>query len=200
MDSSKKIWNDDAIEAEIRSIVKGLGINRMPSVSEIKRYSNDHRLINAIAKYGGFRYWSSKIGLNMKSCDSLHGWIYEDMVQLKLESLGYFVERMRTRFPYDMLVNSFIKVDVKGSKKYIGVNGNFYTFNLEKPSATCDLFILCLIGSKDQIEKILIIPASVVQHNTQISIGEISSKYMKYVDRFDILDRYFEFFNSTIDY
>lgn len=189
-------WNDELIESSLRKIVNGLGINRMPSASEIREYTSDHRIVCAIGKNGGFRYWADKLNLNMKSCDSLNGWLYEDMIQLDLESRGYSVERMKTRYPYDMLVNDSIKVDVKGSKKYMGKAGNFYSFNLEKNCATCDIFILCLVGSRDDVEKILIVPASAVQHNTQISIGEITSKYMKYVDRFDILDKYSEFFNG----
>lgn len=196
MDLKKNIWNYNTIESELRSMIAAMNINRMPSASEMKSFSGNHCLLDAIAKHGGFRYWSEKINMNMKSSDSLHGWIYEDMVQSDLESRGYTIERMKTRYPYDLLVNGSVKVDVKGSKKYMGVTGNFYSFNLEKNCATCDIFILCLIGSKDDIEKILIIPAASVQHNTQISVGEITSKYMKYVDRFDILDKYSEFFNG----
>ena len=191
-----RIWDDESIETELRNMILEMGINRMPSASEMKSFSDDNRLLNAINKNGGFRYWSKKIDMNMKSSDSLHGWIYEDMVQSILETRGYNVERMTTRYPYDMLINSSVKIDVKGSKKYMGSTGNFYSFNLEKNCATCDIFILCLIGSKDDIDKIFIIPSSIVQHNTQISIGEITSKYMRYVDRFDILDRYSTFFNG----
>jgi len=153
-------------------------------------------LSNAVTKYGGFRHWADRLNLNIKSSDSLHGWAYEDYIESHLVSMGYSVERMKTLYPYDMLINNSVKVDVKGSKKYMGTAGNFYSFNLEKSCATCDIFILCLIGSMDDVEKILIVPAAAVQHNTQISIGEITSKYMKYVDRFDILDKYSEFFNE----
>lgn len=196
MGQTEKMWNEDKLQGELRALIDEMGINRMPSASEIKKKTGRDRLINAIDRNGGFRYWSNKLGLNMKSSDTLHGWIYEDMVQEKLESMGYTVERMRTRYPYDMIVNSFVKVDVKGSKKYIGKKGNFYSFNTEKPCATCDVYILCLIGVKDEITKILIVPARDVQRNTQISIGEINSKYMKYVDRFDLLDKYCEFFTN----
>lgn len=194
-----KLWNDELIESELRSVVSAMGINRMPSMGEMSKFTGNYKLSNAISRYGGFHHWADKLNLNLKSSDSLHGWAYEDFVQSHLESLGYFVERMKTLYPYDMLVNDTVKVDVKGSKKHMGKagnSGNFYSFNLAKNSATCDIFILCLIGAKDDIEKILVIPAASVQHNTQISVGEITSKYMKYVDRFDILDKYSEFFNG----
>lgn len=80
---------------------------------------------------------------------------------------------------------------------YRGKGGNFYSFNLEKPFCTCDIYILRLI-SEEGIEKdTLVIPSSHVSTNTQISVGETKSKYQKYSKRWDYVEMYFEFMDSV---
>lgn len=186
------------IKKSILDVIARTGLNRMPSASEIVKATGNYALTNEIARSGGFRSWAELLGLNMKSSDSLNGWKYEEFMFDLLKNRGFDVKRMTTKYPYDLLVNSSVKVDVKGSKKYLGKNGNFYSFNLEKPSATCDIFTLCIVGAHDDVERVLVVPAAQVQFNTQLGVGEHCSKYDQYSNRFDIIERYCEFISGMI--
>ena len=191
-----KIWNDSRIEEELRIVISGIGIDRMPSNSEIISFAGDFRLSNAISKYGGFRYWAEKIGVAMKDTDTLFGWMFEDVAKDILEKQGFYAENTPCKFPYDLLVNKSVKINVKASRKYIGDAGNFYTFNLERKFPACDIYFLCCVNSNRCIDRFYIVPSARVPHNCQISIGENSSKYDKYINRLDVVKRYSDFFDS----
>lgn len=66
-----------------------------------------------------------------------------------LISRRFSVRRMAQNFPYDLLVDDCVKIDVKASNLYRGPNGDFYTFNLEKPYATCGIYILFALPEVD---------------------------------------------------
>ena len=83
---------------------------------------------------------------------------------------------MSQNFPYDLLVNDCLKVDVKSSHLYEGKEGNFYTYRTGKKFATCDVYILVALDANDEIARTYILPSSIVMNNIQISIGEHSSK------------------------
>lgn len=191
-----KIWHDSKIEDELKSVLSGIGIDRMPSNSEIVNFTGDFRLSNAISKYGGFRYWAEKIGVLMKETDTLFGWMFEGVVKDMLEKQGFYVENTPCKFPYDLLVNKSVKINVKASRKYIGDAGNFYTFNLERKFPACDIYFLCCVNSDKSIDRFYVIPSARVPHNCQISIGEVNSKYDRYTGRIDIIKKYSEFFDS----
>lgn len=191
-----KLWSDDKIEHDLKSVIDRVGMDRMPSAKEIFAIIGDYRLTNAIARNGGFNHWASKIGLPMKETDTLFGWMFEDVAKDMLEKQGFYVENTPYKFPYDLLVNKSVKVNVKASRKYIGNAGNFYSFNLERKFPACDIYFLCCINSRNEAERFYIVPSSVVPHNCQISIGEFSSKYDKYIGRIDIVKKYSEFFKQ----
>lgn len=105
---------------------------------------------------------------------------------------------MPQNYPYDLLVNDSVKIDVKASKLYHGKGGNFYSFNLEKPYCTCDLYVLRLINDDGIEEDTLVIPSAHVATNTQISVGESKSKYKKYSNRWDYISQYCGFVESVV--
>jgi len=191
-----KVWFDDVIKKELECVICELGIDRMPTTNEINKVLGHCNLSNAISRNGGFKHWASELGLPMKETDTLFGWMFEDVAKDVLEKNGLFVENTPCKFPYDLLVNKSVKVNVKASRKYIGNAGNFYSFNLERKFPACDIYFLCCINSRNEAERFYIVPSSVVPHNCQISIGEFSSKYDKYIGRIDIVKKYSEFFKQ----
>jgi hypothetical protein len=113
-----------------------------------------------------------------------------------LISRGFEVDRMPQNFPYDILVDDSVKIDVKASHLYHGKQGNFFTFNLEKKYATCDIYVLLTLDDNNNIINTFIVPSKFVIKNTQISIGEYASKYHKYRDRWDYISNLSEYFAS----
>ena len=191
-------WTDEIIKNKILEVVKFYNLDRMPPRSEVEVYFGDYSLSNAISRRkGGWYNLAKELEFPIKECETTFGKSHEQIVMENLISQGYEVRRMSQNFPYDLLVNDCVKVDVKASRLYRGKGGNFYSFNLEKPFCTCDIYILRLI-SEEGIEKdTLVIPSSHVSTNTQISVGETKSKYQKYSKRWDYVEMYFEFMDSV---
>ena len=111
--------------------------------------------------------------------------------------MGYEVRRMPQNFPYDLLVNDSVKVDVKASRLYHGAGGNFYSFNLEKPFCTCDIYVLRMIDVDGSEVDTLVVPSKSVSTNTQISVGETTSKYRKYSQKWEYIADYCAFMDSV---
>ena len=103
---------------------------------------------------------------------------------------------MSQNFPYDLLVNDCLKIDVKSSHLYMGKEGNFYTFRTGKKYATCDVYVLVALSDTDEIVKTFILPSVKVINNSQISLGEHHSKYDVYLDRWGILTDYSKFLSG----
>jgi len=99
-------------------------------------------------------------------------------------------------FPYDLLVDDCVKVDVKVSNLFTGRTGNFYSCNLEKPYFTCDIYLVYLLEN-NKVKDVLVIPGKTVATNTQISIGEKNSKYYAYRDRWDLFEKFLEFYKKV---
>lgn len=186
-------WSYQMIKQELIKIMEALDINRMPTSVEIKLVTKDSKLINAIRRHGGFLYWANQLDIGQAPGTTRLGMIGEEKIKLTLESKGYIVDKMSIKHPYDLLVNSYIKVDVKTAKLYTNTKGSsYYTFNLEKSNPTCDIYIFYCVG----VEKVLIIPSKFLKQ-TQLSIGE-DSKYNKYIDRWDYLEKYNKFYKDIL--
>ena len=192
-------WTDEAIKDGIMNVVNGFELDRMPSRAEVRRYYNDERLTNAITKRpGGWARVASELGLKIKESETYFGKRHEHIAGEKLKSIGYEVVQMPQNFPYDLLINDAIKLDVKVSRLYRGKHGNFYSFNLEKPYTTCDILLLITLEDNNAIKDYYIVPSAFVPKNSQISMGQHKSKYDKYKDRWDYLERYDKFINQEI--
>lgn len=189
-------WTDEKIENAIKDVIKIAKINSMPTHTQMDEITGSMALSNAVSKHGGSKYWSEKLGLNTKSCESKLGYEYECECMHELISLGYDVEFTKARYPYDLIANGNIKIDVKCSNLYQGKYGNFYTFNLEKAMPTCDVFVCYCLNENSR--KVYVIPSCVLSGKTQLSIGETRSKYDKYINNWDIIFRYEAFYLEMI--
>lgn len=161
------------------------GLTRMPSRSELSEYYGNDKLTNAIRRFpGGYYKIAEILNVEMKESETQFGKYGEDLATKLLEEHGFAVERMSTRYAYDLYVNGSVKVDVKTARlsKTSGT-AFYYSFNLEKRFPTCDIYFL--IARNEDGESIYIVPASINQ--TQIGIGEKKTKYIKYQDRYDII-------------
>lgn len=186
----RESWTYEKIKNQISFMVKEKDMNRMPSRSEVDTFFGDYKLSNAISKRKLWAPLAKELNLPLKNSETAFGKTYEAKAMEELIVKGYEVRKMSQNFPYDLLVNDAVKIDVKASKLYCGSAGNFYSFNLEKQYSTCDCYILYLVGSQNETKDILIVPSPVVATNTQISVGEKKSKYHSYSKRWDYIDKY----------
>ena len=132
--------------------------------------------------------------MEIKECESKFGDQLEDYCVLQIqEKLGLDGEKTKPRYPYDILVNRKVKLDVKASRIFDNYgNSKYYTFNLEKKDQTCDIFVFYCINQNNEIEKTLVIPSTVLSGKNQLSIGK-SSMYDKYIDQWRFISDYNKF-------
>lgn len=184
-------WTKDLIRSELLSVIDILNLDRMPTRKEIITVKGDDRLTNKISKTLGYYGWADELGLKMKDNDTNKGKQAEFLAKTMLENLNFNVTKMSQNFAYDLLVESVCKIDVKFSNLYKGENGNFYSFALRKKYPTCDFYLL--IAKNDELQTLCYIIPSHFCNQTQISIGEKSSQYNKYLNRFDLINDFIEF-------
>lgn len=190
-------WTSEMIKQAVAEVVTAYELDRMPSRKECETYYGNYSLSNAVTRqHGGWYGLAKEMGLPIKKSETYFGKTQEAAVCEILKDKDFTVERMTQNFPYDILVNHSVKVDVKASHLYRGKQGNFYTFNLEKRYATCDIYVLLALDDRNNIVNFFIVPSKFVINNTQISIGEHISKYHKYKDRWDYISNLSEYFDS----
>lgn len=188
-------WTEEKIRKEVLQVVNALGIDRMPSRKECEDYFQNTCLTSAVTRKFGWHTLAKELGLEIKKSETAFGKMYESIAAELLTEKGFRVRGMPQNFPYDILINDCVKADVKASRLYKGKIGNFYSFNLEKPFATCDFFILFAIN--EETTKTMIVPSNRVIANNQISVGENNSRYYKYIDRFDLIRDAVDFWNKV---
>ena len=187
-------WNEEKIVEALRFMIDKCGMDTMPTHSEIREFFGDNALVCAISKRNGTKYYAKLLGMEIKECESKFGDQLEDYCILQIqEKLGLDGEKTKPRYPYDILVNRNVKVDVKASRLFNNYgNSKYYTFNLEKKDQTCDIFVFYCINQNDEIERNFVIPSTVLSGKTQLAVGK-SSMYDKYIDQWRFISDYNKF-------
>lgn len=186
-------WTDELIEKYIRETMRYYDIDTMPTRNMMKTYYGGCGLTVAINRTGGVIAWAQKLNLEHKGIATAVGRKYEEYAAKQLEQKSFKAELMKRRYPYDILADGVVKIDVKASHLYKGKQGNFFTFNIEKAKPTCDIYIAYCIDGKESVCKTYIIPSAKLTDKTQLSVGEHKSIYDSYLDRWDIVEEYRDF-------
>lgn len=183
------LWTDDLIKEKIEYVMTMLEIDRMPSDSECKFATGNGALSNKISKTGGFYFWANKLELDVKNCETKLGINHEESMLKEIQK-KYNAELTTVKFPYDILVEGMVKIDVKYSNLYSYSHGEYYSFNLEQSLPKSDILILIC-----ENKKTLIIPSHKVNGLTQVSVGT-TSKYDEYIGKWEYLDKFISFYKS----
>lgn len=185
------MWTEDLVLDALNDAITILGLNRMPTHSELATLPNGNSINCAMGRRGGTKHFAKLLNLDEKKSETTLGKKYEELAAKSIQEMGYIATQMPQNFPYDILVNNCVKVDVKVSNLYTGDIGSFFSFRMGKKYCTCDIYFLYAITT--EIQKLYIVPSKIVYNNTQISIGEASSKYSIYLDKWDYLKQYVDF-------
>ena len=193
-------WNKDNIEKALRYMVEQTGQKTLPTHAETKKFYGNYKLSNAMRRNGGPRYWGERMNLEFKDCDSRKGEQFEDYFVAEMLEKGFDAERVNydePRFPFDVLINGCVKVDVKVARVFGSDKQGYYSFNLEHKKHSCDFFVCyCLDSSGENIVKTYIIPASIMDGKSQIGVGLSQSKDDAYSGRYDLMGQTCEFYDS----
>ena len=176
-------------------MINDLKLDYFPTRREMVEYYGDEKLTNKVCKTLGYYGWAKELGMPVKDNDTKTGKMAEKYVYDILSKRGYRVEQMLQNFPYDLLINGKVKVDVKFSHLYRSPNGfGFYSFRLSKKCPTCDFYILVTEDETGDRELYVVPAAKAAQ--TQISIGEHASVYHQYMSRYDYLDKLLDLYKA----
>lgn len=192
-------WSEDEVRKEIMNIVETLNLKHFPTKSQIINFYGNNSLANKISRSGGSRYYADLLKLEIVNCESEFGNFFEELaIDEILENTGFSSLHTNVRYPYDLLTNGNIKVDVKASKKVKNKNANFpyHSFNLEKREPTCDIFVFYCLDEDMEIEKRVIVPSCLLSGKTQVGIGGLS-KWDAYIDKWEYFDMYNKFYDSV---
>lgn len=189
-------FSEERIIDSLKIVMEALKIETMPSRSQIEFVLKNSSVTNAISKNGGFAFWSVKLGLELKDSESKTGKLFESTTEFMIQDkCGLETSTTSTKHPYDLVAGNFVKIDVKSGRIYNYNGFDYWSFNLEKVPATCDIYICHCLDKNDNIEKTLIIPSILCKKN-QLSIGK-KSFYDKYIDRWDYVNKYHDFLSSV---
>jgi len=187
-------WDEDLIENKIHEVMRILGIDRMPSASETELILRDSSLSNKIAKTGGFNTWAKRLMLEIKSSETQLGQEFEVKARKMIEDRGYSTKQMSCKYPFDILVNDKISIDVKSAKVYLSHGSRVHTVGINKKYATCDLYLIFALDESENIERTFIVPGCDIRV-TSMNFGE-NSKYNMYLNKWDLLKKYDDFYNN----
>lgn len=195
---TKHIGTNSTVESVIKRLkllISELKMDRMPVTSEVQNSSYGNSLHNDIVRLGGYRYFAEIMNLPIKHSETSLGQDFEYKVIDLLREMNYNVIKMDTLHPFDILINDTVKIDVKVANARVDDKGNVsHTFGINKRIASCDIYIIVCLNEDKSIERLMVIPSHHLKIVT-LCIGK-NSKYNKYIDRFDYIDSYSEFFNS----
>lgn len=191
-------WTDELIKEKVLEVKNALELNRMPSKSECDSHFGNYALSNVISKRKGWYKLAAEMCLPVKESDTFLGKRFEKKAKEILEDKGFHVRQMSQNFPYDLLVDDCVKIDVKTSRLYKGKQGDFYSFNLGKKFAACDVFFLIALNDDNTINRIMIVPFKAVFNNNQISVGRFISKYDKFIDKWEYISNLSEFWSGVV--
>lgn len=190
-------WTDDLIISSIYEVMNGLGLKTFPTHSEMLEFYNNSSLICAVSKHGGTSYWSNRLNIPVKDCETKFGEFFQDYcVEDIREHLNLNSINMKPRYPYDVLVENNIKVDVKAARERKRFK-DAYSVGLNKDNPTCDIYIIYLVDDNNIPFKRYIIPSCCLSGTTTLTIYKSTAdKYEKYVDNWDLILKYKEFYKS----
>lgn len=194
MDGYGHIWTEERVKNEIIKCMSALNINRMPTANELRTLGrNDlHIKISRTRKYSG---WAKYLELERKTSETTTGQLYEEFVEEKLKKLGHSVVRMTTKYPYDLLVDGAVKVDVKFARPYNMKGSIVHAFGISKKNPTCDIYIVLAANDNGEIEREFVIPSHYLKVVT-LCIGK-DSKYNKFLDRWGFIKLYSNFYSKV---
>lgn len=190
-------WTDEVIENKIMEVVQKLNLDHFPTHSEMIAALGNRGLAAKISKDKGTVFWAEKLGLPIKYSETSFGNRFEiKAISDIYESTGLHSVQTSSRYPYDLLVDNSVKIDVKVSKEFMNnCNAKSFSFNLEKREPTCDIFILYCLENDESVRKVLIIPSCSLLGQTQVGVGD-KSKWDFYINRWDFIKQYSDFFDN----
>lgn len=196
---TNRIWTEEKIGLAIKKSMNDLSIQRMPTRSELDNIGLGD-LSNAISKSEyKFSGWAEKLKLKTKSSETNTGRNYEKIAEKNIREKfpSLCIEQMSANYPFDILIENSVKIDVKVGKMHTHFRTPAYTFRTGKKYGSCDLYLCYGLDTEGNVKEVFLIPSNKAATTTiNICIGG-KSKYLKYKDRWDFIERLVKSFEEA---
>lgn len=176
---NRKQWTFELLHSELITICAGLG--HFPSRSELESLKRGD-IGNALCRHGGYKEWSKRCGYERRHSDSDTGWEGEAELIRLLSSKGFRCQKSKgIRWPFDLIVNESVRVDVKTARKanYGICSGWFYRLGKYVQADIVALY-------RSDRDDCFLIPWYVCPA-TNITISESRSTYAAFLNNFELL-------------
>lgn len=193
------MWTEEEMIHDILEVANKFDPARMPSRREIEEYYKNSSLADRISRNGGFYHWAEVLGLETKHSETKVGFIAENEIAKLLSDIGHSVEITNSRYPYDLLVDGCVKIDVKASHRTLVHGAEVYAYRLAKRQQTCDVYVFCEMEGSN-IESFFVVPSNAITGQVQVEMGTKSTIFEKYRNRLDIIDDITNFYKSLISF
>lgn len=191
--STRRKWTHEDILNEVKHSMNILNIDRMPTAPELISI-NRNDLHCAICRRGTYKSIADELNIVLKRSETTKGHYFESYIMNILKLKGYDVISTSNQHPYDLLVNNSVKIEVKSGRQYDFKGSKCNTFSFSNRYSPCDI-IICIAQLEDGIiDRIFIIPSHVLNIVT-MSVGK-KSIYNKYINNWDIIQKYVDFHSS----
>lgn len=193
--TSKSTWTHEKILEQILDVMQELCINRLPTKKEMNKVTGSWSLYSAMRKFGGVEYWANILNVKAGSEAKNFGMKFENIAGDILENKKFKIDRMRDGYPFDILVNDKVKIDVKTSKQHKLKNDEIeYIFFVNEKYPTSDFYMMLGVNeNREKIKVIYIIPSYMVKGTVRIRYGK---KFNKYINRFDLIEKLDKFYKG----
>lgn len=187
---SREKWTPEKVESGIRKVIEELGLDRMPTSTEIRRVTGNHALAGKVAKDGGYDSWAARLGLPVSNHDSRKGWAWESWVSSVARERNLHVEpRSRVKDKFDLLIGSK-RVEVKSAVGAVIAGEIQWTWGIHREHGhNCDLYFMVAVGLDGGPSHLLIVPAAEVPLTCMTMRSGLQSTRARSIwfDRWDLL-------------
>lgn len=191
-------WSMELAEQKIKELISKTEIDHFPTHSEIDIFFNNKGLSKYISTHGGTKEWAKKFNMKIKECDSDFGDKMEIYAISDIKNkTGFDSIQTKPRYPYDLVTNEHIKIDVKSAFNLKDREYDTYVFNLEKKEPTCDIYLFYCMHEIGNPLKTFIIPSCYLKGMSQLGIGELS-KWDCYQDKWEFIEEYSKFYTQIL--
>ena len=184
-----KKWTDERMRAAIREVQEALGVDRMPTEKECIKYFGGYALTKAVQRRGlTWTEYAEKIGLKTFYHQRMLDGYSRETASEMLKKHGFAVEAMPAKCRYDLLVSGCVRVRAKaGRVKRTRHGTRCWGFHPDRHKSECDLYILLAVGEDEKVKNTFVVPCSVSQYRSSITIQDGVGKYQKYSQWWEII-------------
>lgn len=175
-------WTEEKIGGRVFAAVATLGIDRMPTVSELTSIG-ENALACAMTKTLGMDGWAERLRLAQADHDSRCGWKWEEWFAAEAEARGFtVVRRERIKEATDLHVAGK-SVDVKSACGALVAGDMQWTWRIARERHAAELYVF--IATEARLPPVVhVVPASEVP--LTCATMRRGGKYRAWRDRWDL--------------